>query len=193
MKERLAMVLFVLVLGSVLTSALIVVDSVTLPVIRRNDELQVKGGVLAALGIAADGGAIEKAYAANVTERQGGDLTYYVSLQGDVAFAFEGTGLWGPIEGVIALEPDMERLKGITILRQEETPGLGGRIAEPDYLKAYQGRPFKPALRSVAAGKGGAATDVDAITGATMTSNAFVGILNAELARFARGVKGGVR
>ena len=48
-------------------------------------------------------------------------------------------------------------------------------------------------MRPVAAGKAVAPTDVEAITGATMTSNAFVGILNTELARFARGVKGGVR
>ncbi len=125
--------------------------------------------------------------------RPGEGFTYYQSTQGDVAFAFKGSGLWGPIEGVIALAPDMEKVERIVILRQEETPGLGGRIAEPDYLQRYEGRLFKPALRPVAAGKAAAPTDVEAITGATMTSNAFVGILNAELGRFARGVKGGAR
>jgi Na+-transporting NADH:ubiquinone oxidoreductase subunit C len=193
MKERLAMILFALVLGSVLTVVLIVVDSATLPVIRKNEDLQAKSGVLQALGLDAGSADVEKEFAADVTERSSGGLTYYVSRAGDVAFAFKGSGLWGPIEGVIALSPDMRKIERVIVLRQEETPGLGSRIADQEYLKRYEGRAFTPALRLVAAGRASGPTDVEAITGATMTSSAFVGILNSELSRFAGSVKGGTR
>jgi len=191
MKERLMMILFSLVLGSVLTAVLIVVDWVSTPVIRKNEERTVKGGILLALGMPSD--RVEEVFAAQVKGKESRGLTYYVAATGDVAFAFKGAGLWGPIEGVIALQPNLEKLKGITIIRQEETPGLGSRIADEEYLGLFRGRPFQPRLRSVGAGKGSGPTDVDAITGATMSSNAFVAILNNELGRYLPAVSEGGR
>ena len=82
------------------------------------------------------------------------------------------------------MKPDRQTLKAVTIIHQEETPGLGGRIAEPGYLALFENRAFKPQLNATAPGKGGGPTDIDAITGATMTSDAFIDILNSELNRF---------
>ena len=49
MKEKFLMVLFVLVLGSILTTALIGVNGFTAPMIKKNVEIKLKSNVLAAL------------------------------------------------------------------------------------------------------------------------------------------------
>jgi Na+-transporting NADH:ubiquinone oxidoreductase subunit C len=191
MKDRILMVLFVLILGTILTASLIAVDFYTTPVIETNEALRIKSSVLEALEIAYGAQEIEQTFAENVEEKSADGTVYYVSRSNEVAFQFEGAGLWGPISGVIALQPSMDELKGVTIISQEETPGLGGRISEPEYLGKFKGAPFAQGLRSVAPGKGSGSRDIDTITGATMTSDAFVGILNSELDRVVPAVKGG--
>jgi Na+-transporting NADH:ubiquinone oxidoreductase subunit C len=184
------MIVFVLVIGTILTASLIAVDFYTTPVIEANEQLRTKTSILTALGIPFETEEAEEVFSSRVMEQSSGDTTYYVSKTRDLAFAFEGAGLWGPITGIIALKPDRRTLKAVTIIEQEETPGLGGRIAEPGYLALFEDRPFLPELRSTAPGKGGGPTDIDSITGATMTSDAFVGILNSELDRFLGAVGG---
>ena len=69
-------------------------------------------------------------------------------------------------------------IKGIQIIYHEETPGLGGVVAEQWYLDKYTGKKFDPAIMIMKNADMGKATEVDAITGATMTSNAFQLLLN---------------
>ena len=60
------------------------------------------------------------------------DLTFYEYAEIEagnrvikaIAVIFKGAGLWGPIEGVIAFEPDLKTIRGIRFYSQEETPGL---------------------------------------------------------------------
>jgi Na+-transporting NADH:ubiquinone oxidoreductase subunit C len=181
MKSRLMMILFILVLGSILTSALVAVASYTAPIIQRNEAVETRKGILEALGIAFDQGSIDQAFTANVETKQADGVTYYQSKDGDTAFDYGGPGLWGPIDSIIAIGPDFQTLTGVTILRQEETPGLGSRIAEPPYLDQFKGKRFAQGLKLVAPGRGGADNEIDAITGATLSSNAFVDILNRAL------------
>ena len=194
MKDRILMVVFVLVLGSVLTLALVAVDYYTLPLIEKNTELQLKSGVLSAFNVAFenDPDAVEKAYEENISERPAGDKTFYINETGDIAFRFSGSGLWGPITGVIALASDFKTVRNITVIHQEETPGLGSRIAEAPYLEGFVGKRFSPALELTQPGKGGGDTQIDSISGATMSSKAFVLILNAEQGRY-RELLGGSR
>jgi Na+-transporting NADH:ubiquinone oxidoreductase subunit C len=192
-KAKLLMIIFVLVLGSVLTASLIAVDHYTTPVIARNEEARVKSAILRALGIRYEEGAMEEAFEAKVARLQSGDRTYYRGDDGSIAFSFEGAGLWGPISGIIAVSGDLATLKGITIIRQEETPGLGGRITEDRFLDQFREKGFLPRLRAVAPGKDLGDADVDAITGATMTSNAFVDIINTALQEYIPLVKEGQR
>ena len=99
-----------------------------------------------------------------------------------MAFAYAGSGLWGPINGIVALNPDLSTLKGVTILHQEETPGLGSRITEQAYLDTFRGKDFTSGLKLTPPGKAKAANEIDAITGATLSPKAFLQILNANLA-----------
>ena len=80
----------------------------------------------------------------NVKEQMRGDLTTYeYKPNGKVlatAMRFAGPGLWGPVKGFLALEPDMKTIRGITFYEQEETPGLGGEIAAEGFRKRFVGK-----------------------------------------------------
>ena len=181
MKDKILMIVFVLVLGSILTAALVAVNTVTTPVIEKNEEIAAKSSILGALGISFDQGKVEEVFASNVEQREQNGMTYYVAENGDIAFPYSGSGLWGPIEGIIAIQPDFKRLEGITISRQEETPGLGSRITEAEYLAQFQGKRFTEGLKLVQPGRTDADNEIDSITGATMTTDAFIKILNENI------------
>ena len=57
-----------------------------------------------------------------------------------VAVRFAGPGLWGPIKGFLALEPDYKTIRGVTFYEQEETPGLGGEIVTDSFRGRFEGK-----------------------------------------------------
>jgi Na+-transporting NADH:ubiquinone oxidoreductase subunit C len=107
-----------------------------------------------------------------------------------VAVPFAGQGLWGPIKGFLALKPDLKTIHGVTFHEQEETPGLGGEIGADWFRDQFKGKSIEDAQgkRGIRIRRGGGATgpnEVDAITGATMTSERVEEMLNAAVARIA--------
>jgi len=101
-----------------------------------------------------------------------------------VAFKLEGSGLWAPISMVIALRSDLETIHGMAILEQAETPGLGARIVEPEFLGGFVGKRIEPRIILVSRKKAKGENEVDAITGATMSSKALEEIINKESHRY---------
>ena len=191
MKDKILMLLFVLILGSILTTSLVVVNFYTTPLIEKNESLKLMSSVLMALGITYNDGSIEDTFAENVTEKETGDRKYYVAVAGELALPFEGSGLWGPITGILAMQPDLEEIKGVTIMRQEETPGLGSRIGEAPFLGQFVTKRFAPDLEMVQPGKGLGSSQIDSISGATLSSKAFVKILNDEYSSYGSLLGGG--
>ena len=189
MNARVKMIAFVLILATILTGALIAVEGLTKPIITRNEAIKIKRSVLAALDVDYEEGALESTFDAHVTSVDKGSRTFFVTREKAVAFSFLGAGLWGPIRGVLAVEPDGETVKGITIVHQEETPGLGSRIAEEPYLKAFRAKRLVPRLTITDEGKASGDSEIDGITGATLSCQAFVRILNEESAACLAGVK----
>jgi Na+-transporting NADH:ubiquinone oxidoreductase subunit C len=108
----------------------------------------------------------------------------------DVGFIFQGQGVWDLIRGIIVLSPDLATVRSIRFLQHAETPGLGGRIEEEWFTDQFQGlhiaweRPSDSRLLVGASLDPNAANRVDAIAGATQTSQALMRMLNAELALF---------
>jgi Na+-transporting NADH:ubiquinone oxidoreductase subunit C len=113
------------------------------------------------------------------------------------AVSYSGVGFWAPIEGLLGLSPDFKTITGLVVLKQSETPGLGGRITEPEFRRKF--KDLKATLPEegrkavyIGGGKPSGPQDprsgrnVDAITGATQTSLALERLLNASLARFHR-------
>ncbi len=102
------------------------------------------------------------------------------------AARFSGPGLWGTITGVIGVTPDLSEIVGLDIISQSETPGLGGRIGESWWKAQFTGERIPAGRIDVAAGSGRGDKDkangkVDAVTGATITSNAMESIINKTL------------
>ncbi|MDX9981560.1 MAG: FMN-binding protein [Lentisphaeria bacterium] len=96
-----------------------------------------------------------------------------------VGFAFTGLGFWGPISGVVALDLDRRTTRGLVILEQQETPGLGGRVAEEEFTGQ-----FRRGLTIAADAE--RSLRVDTITGATQTSMAMDRMLNEALLAYGR-------
>lgn len=193
MKDKLRMILFILIFGSILTTALVAVNFYTTPIINKNEEITLKSSVLKALNIPFEEGNvtdIETQFDNNVDRKTADGVTYYLSTDGTYAFLFEGSGLWGPIRGVLAMKRDVQTIQRITIIHQEETPGLGSRIAEQEYLENFQGKTFSPELDLTGEGKADENNEIDAITGATLSCNAFVKILNEQHKKYTSIVEG---
>lgn len=51
-----------------------------------------------------------------------------------------GVGLWGPIWGYVALDTDLNTVKGIAMDHETETPGLGARITSDEVKDRYKGK-----------------------------------------------------
>jgi len=83
------------------------------------------------------------------------------------AFLAIGKGYGGNINILVGLE-DESTVKGIKIVSQEETPGLGTRIDEPFFTDQFTGID----VSDVALSKNGGG--IDAITSSTISSNAVV-------------------
>lgn len=88
-----------------------------------------------------------------------------------------GAGLWSPIWGYVSVDSDGSTIYGAYYSHQGETPGLGAKIAEPDFCNRFDGkRLFKDGLFApvsvVKAGMKPQANEdyIDAIAGATITS-----------------------
>jgi Na+-transporting NADH:ubiquinone oxidoreductase subunit C len=94
---------------------------------------------------------------------------------GALVFPVTGKGLWDDIWGYIALENDLNTIKGVVFDHAGETPGLGAEIATPKYQAQFPGQTIYEddqlvGIYVVKGGAQGAAHSVDAVTGGTKTS-----------------------
>lgn len=88
-------------------------------------------------------------------------------------------GYGGPITMMVGVTPG-GTLTGLEILGQNETPGLGNRIAEPDFRRSFIGRGLDDYRWRVRKDGG----DFDQISGATISSRAVVESLATGLQRY---------
>ncbi len=98
---------------------------------------------------------------------------------GLVVLPIEGKGLWGTLWGFLALDADLETIRGITFYEHKETPGLGGEVDNPKWKALWEGRKAFEAGETtpqieVIRGQAGSVDEdpyrVDGLSGATMTS-----------------------
>ena len=137
------------------------------------------GTILELFGIPAGENEIEEVFAENFETREIGGTVYYISKakeKGTVVFKTGGAGLWSRIDLLLAVHPDGERLYGLRVIAQAETPGLGGRIAELEFQERFRDAGIRPELRIVKFAS--AQNEVDAVTGASLTSKSLERIIN---------------
>jgi Na+-transporting NADH:ubiquinone oxidoreductase subunit C len=182
MKRILKIMGFVFAMGSITSLLIIGMDALTFERILANEQALFQSKVLDAFEVPYTTATINEVFIQNVEaielDLNGERLTVYRDPRtGRISMEISGGGVWGPIIGVLTLEPDFVTIAKVAILQQEETPGLGGRITEPAYLAKYVGVVFKPDV-VVTKNTPSADNEVDAITGATGTSTRFQIILN---------------
>lgn len=188
--KAIRIIIFVVVMGTLSSALLVGVNSFTAPLILKNDELKLKSSVLDVLEVAYDKANVVQIFDAQVKVLTKDKYTFYTTLDGGIAFELRGPGLWGPISGIISLEKDLKTIRKIKITYQEETPGLGSRIAEPNYLKQFKNKEVLPSLIFKPEGKAAQSNEVDAITGATGSSRAFEKLINENVQRYLAAFKG---
>ncbi len=92
-----------------------------------------------------------------------------------------GQGYGDKLELLIGTDADVQKITGLFVLEQKETPGLGNKIAEPQWRNQFVGKSTDTPLE-VVKGKGQGPATIDAITGATISSRSVTGIVNATIA-----------
>ena len=197
MKDSLHTMIYSVVLGLVCATALTGVERFTADRRADNEQAEKNRNILEVLGVEFDRDAsskeLLKIFNENVRIEKRGDLETFVhpfdsdSPVQAVAVQFAGSGLWGPIEGFLALDAKMETIVGITFYKQQETPGLGGEIGGRAFRDKFKGKTIrdltgKPGLRIVRGGAVGP-NEVDAISGATMTCNKVEAMVNTVIVR----------
>lgn len=189
-KAALRIIIFVLVMGTVSAGLLVGINNFTTPLILKNEELKLKSSILDSLDIPYDRTNIIPIFDDRIRVLKKGVYVFYIAADGSIAFEFYGPGLWGPISGIACLEKDSKTIRNIKITHQEETPGLGGRIAEKAYLNQFKGKEMFPRLIFRPEGKAAGINEVDAITGATGSSRAFEKLINETAQKYVAALKG---
>lgn len=92
----------------------------------------------------------------------------------------EGRGFQDRIRLMVGLSNDGLQVTGLTVLESNETPGLGDRILQPEFRKQFVGKSTQHPFTRFRPGES-AAAPVDAITGATISSEAVIDAVNSQL------------
>ena len=186
-------VLFTFIICVVFVFFLALANELTKDRVAANSRLSERSAILAALGIKnSDPQEVDALYDTQVTEvdtEQG--LLYKATVDAQVRYAAKvaGPGLWGTIRAILAVDQSVERIEGFQIVSHNETPGLGGRIDEAWFRTQFRGEKIGPQGIVVRQGSGKGDPDpdnsqVDAVTGASRTSQSIQEIVNKEITIF---------
>ena len=119
----------------------------------------------------------------NIKGGSNAEIPVFVFKNGVTVVPVYGAGLWGPVWGYIAFEPSSTTIKGAYFDHESETAGLGAKIKDdPGFQAEFNGEQADfSSVNVFDIVKGGAPKNadgtsvidnkIDAITGATMTSN----------------------
>lgn len=123
-----------------------------------------------------------------------GKLALYICrVNGETKYVVPvyGMGLWGPISGYIALNADKSTVYGVYFNHESETAGLGAEIKDNKaWQEKFQGKKLfkngddKSIALSVEKKVEDPTTQVDAVTGATLTSNGVRDMLHEALGKY---------
>ena len=92
-----------------------------------------------------------------------------------------GQGYADRIELLLGIDPELKNISGVFVLEQKETPGLGNKIVTDEWRGQYIGKSTGKSL-GVVKGGGAGPDDINAITGATISSRAVTDIINTAVA-----------
>lgn len=94
------------------------------------------------------------------------------------AMPFEGNGFQGKIRLIVGIDKDLSNMIGLEVLEQVETPGLGTKVTEKPFTDQFKNLLVTPKINWVKGVKPDEPNEVQAITGATISSKSVVKIIN---------------
>ena len=185
MKDKLYSVFFAFALTLVFTLILASINALATGTIEVNEKLDFQKSLLYVFGFVQkddklSSKEIQELYGEKIVELRGEVDVYRAQVEGETGYAFtvQSPGLWGTITGLIAINASGTRMLVIDFVEHSETPGLGGRIDEKAFQQQFRNEKISsgPSGRiAVVSGQDTSSSEdskVDAITGATRTSEA---------------------
>ncbi len=158
-------------------------NGATEKLVEQNQKSAVQSAVLRALGQSFSDPV--EAYEKLLSEIPAPGSTMSVGIDGQEVLIryFSGSGLWGTVTGILAVEKNLSRIVGLDIISHNETPGLGGRIDEDWFKEQFRGERIPDTGIRILKGSGKGDDDrengvVDAVTGASLTSSSMQTIIN---------------
>jgi electron transport complex protein RnfG len=175
MKKALYMVSVLGLVGLISGTSLVLVYRYARPLIEENREKELRTAIFNIVpGAARYEKASERGEEFFKVYDNGGRLLGY-------AFIAEGNGYQGKIRLIAGVRKDLATLYGIEVLESVETPGLGGEIVSRAFKGQFASLEFMPEIECVK-GKKEKPNEIEAITGATISSMSVANILNRKLA-----------
>jgi electron transport complex protein RnfG len=161
------------------TLALALVNMITNPVI---EERLKKAADETRFAVFSEAGSFSSIPVERAFDPDGNILDVFVADNGKgVVITSQSSGFGGKVTVMTGIRRDGE-ITGVSVLDHRETPGIGDKPMEEDYLKIYIGA-SEIVLRNSASDGGG--IKIDTITGATITSVAIFNAVETALAYFA--------
>lgn len=175
MQNILRMVFVLSVVSLFAGAALVSVYNYAEPLISDNQKEEIKSAIFSVFpeGVEYKTEKIEKDVVYKVFSREGKFAGYAVIA--------EGNGYQGKIKMILGILPDLTTLKGIEILESQETPGLGQSITDISFKSQFYLLKLLPKVAFVKNKKPERPNEIQAITGATISSSSVVNIINSKV------------
>lgn len=196
-RNRLAPVLFVTLLSALLIAVVSAAHLITRPVVERNRTRYLQRAVLEAAGwtVPASSSQMEALFESRarlVPEAPDAPFAVVQDPGGRddrLVFLETGRGLWGPIQAAVAFSSLDGAMAGLAFVAHNETPGLGARIEEPAFRRQFIGKRPPLALSSSASTGSPNPSEMDGLTGATITSQGVRDLINRAAQRVRPDIK----
>ena len=122
---------------------------------------------------------------AGLKRRENHAAVYLLQRDGELkllVLPMRAAGYQSTITAMLALQPDLRTIAALTITGHGETPGLGAKIAEPEWAALWPGKQVADdegkIVIGVVRGQAVGPYEVDGISGATRSSNAVGSMLD---------------
>ncbi|MCX5725662.1 MAG: RnfABCDGE type electron transport complex subunit G [Candidatus Saganbacteria bacterium] len=171
-KDILKLGIFLMVVGAVAGIALSLTYIFTAPQIAEQKKIEINGALREILPEATEFTEVKKAIGGKE------EIFYFGLKEGSkvgAAFFSYGKGYGGTIEMIVGINKD-GKVSGVKIISQKETPGLGAKANDPRFLDQFKGKSETDRLK--------AKEDIQAITGATITSQGIANGVREALEKF---------
>ncbi|MDI3485704.1 MAG: H+/Na+-translocating ferredoxin:NAD+ oxidoreductase subunit [Methanolobus sp.] len=168
-------IVLISVVAALLLGITYVPTSAQLKINEENSKKEILGGLIPEAN-----NNFEAVYGDTLDEDGNPVVLYYRALDSSgniIGYAFfqQQAGAQGPLVVAGGIDSAFSIFRGMDVLSHEETPGLGAKIVEDSFQSQFIDIPIESLALSSAGGS------IDAITGATISSQAVVDALNTKI------------